>query len=691
MLPWDYRQFKKTMRDSESTIESRGEAALRRVLDKYKTPVLNSFSRDLSDLAKDGKLDPIIGREKEIDRVAQILSRRKKNNAILVGDPGVGKTAIAEGLALKIEQDKVVKTLLRKRLVMLDLASLVAGTKYRGQFEERLKNIMYELERSQDIILFIDEIHTLVGAGGSIGALDAANILKPALARGELQCIGATTLNEYRQYIQRDGALDRRFQVVRVESPSQEETVDILEQLKPNYEDHHGVTYAPEAIEACVHLADRYITDRLLPDKAIDIMDESGATVHMRNIEVPSIITKLESELTTVAQEKNKLVKTQKYEEAAELRDRERKLYDKLTLEKSLWELSPQQAQRHPVSIYHVAEVIATMTGIPVERIAHSQDSRLLELADELKEEIIGQDEAVDKVVRAIQRTHVGLQDPHRPLGTFMFLGPTGVGKTALAKALANALFDREDALVRLDMSEYMEKFTTSRLIGAPPGYVGYEEGGQLTERIRNQPYSVVLLDEIEKAHADVHNLLLQVMDDGLLTDGLGRTIDFTHSIIIMTSNVGARDLQQSSLGFSTGTQADAQDARKAKVHKEVEKKFRPEFINRIDDILVFNTLTPQHIHQIIDIQLQQLAERILHTGYELKMTKRMKNFLSKKGYDPKYGIRPLKRAIQTHVEDVIAEQILTGMLKPGDTIHIDHKGRGDRVDIQVIKDSEGA
>ncbi|MEO1219557.1 MAG: ATP-dependent Clp protease ATP-binding subunit [Bacteroidota bacterium] len=679
------------MRDSESTIESRGEAALRRVLDKYKTPVLNSFSRDLSDLAKDGKLDPIIGREKEIDRVAQILSRRKKNNAILVGDPGVGKTAIAEGLALKIEQDKVVKTLLRKRLVMLDLASLVAGTKYRGQFEERLKNIMYELERSQDIILFIDEIHTLVGAGGSIGALDAANILKPALARGELQCIGATTLNEYRQYIQRDGALDRRFQVVRVESPSQEETVDILEQLKPNYEDHHGVTYAPEAIEACVHLADRYITDRLLPDKAIDIMDESGATVHMRNIEVPSIITKLESELTTVAQEKNKLVKTQKYEEAAELRDRERKLYDKLTLEKSLWELSPQQAQRHPVSIYHVAEVIATMTGIPVERIAHSQDSRLLELADELKEEIIGQDEAVDKVVRAIQRTHVGLQDPHRPLGTFMFLGPTGVGKTALAKALANALFDREDALVRLDMSEYMEKFTTSRLIGAPPGYVGYEEGGQLTERIRNQPYSVVLLDEIEKAHADVHNLLLQVMDDGLLTDGLGRTIDFTHSIIIMTSNVGARDLQQSSLGFSTGTQADAQDARKAKVHKEVEKKFRPEFINRIDDILVFNTLTPQHIHQIIDIQLQQLAERILHTGYELKMTKRMKNFLSKKGYDPKYGIRPLKRAIQTHVEDVIAEQILTGMLKPGDTIHIDHKGRGDRVDIQVIKDSEGA
>ncbi|MEO1301338.1 MAG: ATP-dependent Clp protease ATP-binding subunit, partial [Bacteroidota bacterium] len=526
--------------------------------------------------------------------------------------------------------------------------------------------------------------------GGSIGALDAANILKPALARGELQCIGATTLNEYRQYIQRDGALDRRFQVVRVESPSQEETVDILEQLKPNYEDHHGVTYAPEAIEACVHLADRYITDRLLPDKAIDIMDESGATVHMRNIEVPSIITKLESELTTIAQEKNKLVKTQKYEEAAELRDRERKLYDKLTLEKSLWELSPHQAHRHPVSIYHVAEVIATMTGIPVERIAHSQDSRLLELADELKEEIIGQDEAVDKVVRAIQRTHVGLQDPHRPLGTFMFLGPTGVGKTALAKALANTLFDREDALVRLDMSEYMEKFTTSRLIGAPPGYVGYEEGGQLTERIRNQPYSVILLDEIEKAHADVHNLLLQVMDDGLLTDGLGRTIDFTHSIIIMTSNVGARDLQYSSIGFSTGTQADAQDARKAKVHKEVEKKFRPEFINRIDDILVFNTLTPQHIHQIIDIQLQQLAERVLHTGYELKMTKRMKNFLSKKGYDPKYGIRPLKRAIQTHVEDTIAEQILAGTLKPGDTIHIDHKGKGDRVDIKVSKDSEG-
>ena len=674
------------MRDSESTLESRGEAALRRILDKYKTPVLNNFSRDLSDLAKDGKLDPIIGREKEIDRVAQILSRRKKNNAILVGDPGVGKTAIAEGLAIKIAQDRVAKTLLRKRLVMLDLASLVAGTKYRGQFEERLKNIMYELERSQDIILFIDEIHTLVGAGGSIGALDAANILKPALARGELQCIGATTLNEYRQYIQRDGALDRRFQVVRVESPSQEETVDILEQLKPNYEDHHGVTYAPEAIEACVHLSDRYITDRLLPDKAIDIMDESGATVHMRNIEVPSMITKLESELATVAQEKSKLVKTQKYEEAAELRDRERKLYDKLTLEKSLWELSPQ-AHRHPVSIHHVAEVIATMTGIPVERIAHSQDSRLLELAEELKEEVIGQDEAVDKVVRAIQRTHVGLQDPHRPLGTFMFLGPTGVGKTALAKALANALFDREDALVRLDMSEYMEKFTTSRLIGAPPGYVGYEEGGQLTERIRNQPYSVILLDEIEKAHADVHNLLLQVMDDGLLTDGLGRTVDFTHSIIIMTSNVGARDLQRSSIGFSTDTQTEAQDARKAKVHKEVEKKFRPEFINRIDDILVFNTLTPQHIHQIIDIQLQQLAERILHTGYELKMTKRMKNFLSKKGYDPKYGIRPLKRAIQTHVEDVIAKQILAGTLKPGDTIHIDHKGRGDRVDIRVNRE----
>jgi len=667
----------------ESTTASHSNVATKGA-ERSKTPVLNNFSRDLTRLAEEGKLDPIVGRAKEIERVAQILSRRKKNNALLVGEPGVGKTAIAEGLALQIVQGKVAKALLGKRVLTLDLTALVAGTKYRGQFEERLKSIVSELEKASDIILFIDELHMLVGAGAAGSALDASNILKPALARGELQCIGATTLNEYRQYIERDGALARRFQVVMVTSPTVEETIKILNNIKATYEDHHAVVYTPEAIEACAYLAERYITNRLLPDKAIDVMDESGARVHMRNLHVPDTIIKLEKAIEAIRVEKNRVVKNQKYEEAAQLRDQERKLYEKLELAKAKWE-EEIKAQKHPVLVDNVAEVIATMTGIPVQRIAHQQDQKLLTLGQELRAKIIGQDEAIEKVVKAIQRTHIGLQDPNKPLGTFVFLGPTGVGKTALAKALAASLFDREDALIRIDMSEYMEKFTVSRLIGAPPGYIGYEEGGQLTEKIRNNPYSVVLLDEIEKAHPEVYNLLLQMMDEGVLTDGLGRKIDCKNTIIIMTSNVGARDLQSPGIGFMTDLQREKQEElRKAKVQKALQQTFSPEFINRLDDVIIFNSLTQQHIHQIVDIQLAQLARRAAKLGYQLEFTHKAKDFLSQQGYDPQYGVRPLKRVIQQYVEDAITNQVLAGTIQPGDTVRIDHRKHSPTLALKV-------
>ncbi len=641
--------------------------------EKVKTPILNSFSRDLSKLAEAGRLDPIVGRTQEIERVAQILSRRKKNNALLVGDPGVGKTAIAEGIAIQIMQGKVAKSLLGKRILTLDLAALVAGTKYRGQFEERLKGIMNELENSPDIILFIDELHTIVGAGGSAGSLDAANILKPALARGELQCIGATTLAEYKQHIEKDGALSRRFQVVMIYPPSIQETIDILYQIKGSYEAHHAVTYSPEVIEACAKLSDQYISNRLLPDKAIDIMDETGASVHMHNLQVPKKMTDLEEAIQAIKTEKNKAVKNQQYEEAAQLRDQERKLYDKLESEKAKWE-KELKVKKYPVSIANVAEVIANITGIPADRILHKQDDRLLTLKQELQAQIIGQEEAIEKVSKAIQRSHIGLHDPNKPLASFLFLGPTGVGKTALAKALAQALFDKEDSLIRIDMSEYMEKFTVSRLIGAPPGYIGYEQGGQLTEKIRNNPYSVILLDEIEKAHPDVYNLLLQILEDGVVTDSLGRTINCKNTIIIMTSNLGARELQTTEPGFVSKAQKENQDNLiKAKIQKALQHAFKPEFINRLDEIIIFHTLNQQYIKQIVDIQLGLLATRTAALGYQIQVTPKAKVFLSQHGYDPQYGVRPLKRAIQQYVEDLITTQVLAGKLHPGDTAYIDH------------------
>ncbi|OJW67241.1 MAG: Clp protease ClpC [Candidatus Amoebophilus sp. 36-38] len=651
--------------------------------DKSKTPVLNSFSRDLSKLAEEGKLDPIIGRKKEIERVAQILSRRRKNNALLIGEPGVGKTAIAEGLALQIMHGKVAKTLLGKRVVSLDLAALVAGTKYRGQFEERIKAIMNELIKSKQIILFIDELHTIVGAGSAAGALDAANILKPALARGDIQCIGATTLSEYRQYIEKDGALSRRFQVVMVEPTSIMESVEILNNLKETYEEYHAVTYTPDVIKACVDLADRYISNRLLPDKAIDVMDEAGASVHMRHMQVPNKITKLADDIELIKINKNKAVKNQRYEEAAQLRDQEKRLLEKLDLEKSKWE-QELRTKKYPVTIEDVASVISSTTGIPFKRIIHHQDAHIAALKQELEAKIVGQEAAIEKVAKTIQRTHIGLQDPNRPLGTFIFLGPTGVGKTELAKTLASILFDNRDALIRIDMSEYMEKFTVSRLIGAPPGYVGYEEGGQLTERIRRNPYSVVLLDEIEKAHPDIYNVLLQMMDDGILTDGLGRKIDCRHAIIIMTSNVGARDLQNTGIGFQSSANQHIDEIMKAKVQKALEQTFSPEFINRLDDIVIFNSLTPTDIEKIVNIQLKGVIQRAAKLGYQLDIKQKAKAFLAKQGYDPKYGVRPLKRTIQQYLEDPITEQVLQGYIHAGDTIAIDHPKAQDKLSFKI-------
>ncbi len=642
--------------------------------EKSRTPVLDNFGRDLTKLAEDNKLDPIVGREKEIERVAQILSRRKKNNPILIGEPGVGKTAIAEGLALRIVQKKVSRILFGKRVVTLDLASLVAGTKYRGQFEERMKAVMNELEKSPDVILFIDELHTIVGAGGASGSLDASNMFKPALARGEIQCIGATTLDEYRQYIEKDGALARRFQMVMVEATTPEETIQILDNIKDKYEEHHHVNYSAEAIEACVKLSNRYISDRFLPDKAIDVMDEAGARVHINNIHVPKAIEKLEEEIEEVKNQKNLVVRSQKYEEAARLRDSEKQLKQKLEEAKAVWEAETEK-QRYEVDEEHIADVIAMMTGIPANRIAEKESNKLLAMADELGDRVIGQENAIKKLVKSIQRTRVGLKDPNKPIGTFIFLGPTGVGKTELAKVLSSNLFDKEDSLIRIDMSEYMEKFSVSRLVGAPPGYVGYEEGGQLTEKVRRKPYSVVLLDEIEKAHPDVFNLLLQVLDDGILTDGLGRKVDFRNTIIIMTSNIGVRDLKDfgAGIGFASSAKVKNEDEEmRATIQKALKKAFSPEFLNRLDDIIVFNSLKREHIHEIIDISLSHLMKRIGDLGYKIELSKKAKDFVAEKGYDPQFGARPLNRAIQKYLEDPIAEEILKTDLSEGDTIKVD-------------------
>ncbi len=661
---------------------------------KSRTPVLDNFGRDVTRLAEEGKLDPIIGRETEIERVSQILSRRKKNNPILIGEPGVGKTAIVEGLALRINEKKVSRTLYDKRIVMLDLAALVAGTKYRGQFEERMKAIMNELEKSRDVILFIDEIHTIIGAGGSTGSLDASNIFKPALARGELQCIGASTLDEYRQYIEKDGALDRRFQKVLVEPPSTEEAIHILNNIKSKYEEFHNVSYMDEAIEACVHLSDRYISDRHLPDKAIDILDEVGARTHLKNIHVPKYIEELEAQIEEVREQKNKAVKGQQYEKAADLRDHESKLFKKLEQAKSDWE-EEAKSKKYPVSEEDIAEVVSMMTGIPVKRVAQNESNKLVGMADDLKKEIIGQDIAIKKIVKAIQRNRVGLKDPKKPIGSFIFLGPTGVGKTELAKALSRYLFDTEDSLVRIDMSEYMEKFSISRLIGAPPGYVGYEEGGQLTEKVRRKPYSVILLDEIEKAHHDVYNILLQVLDDGQLTDGLGRKVDFKNTLIIMTSNIGVKQLKDfgQGVGFATKARTDgAEDYAKNVIQNALSKNFTPEFLNRIDDTVIFNSLSEEDILKIVDLALDSLKKRVVKMGYTIKLNKAAKVFLSQKGYDPKYGARPLHRAIQRYVEDPLAEQILASGSKRGIEFKISYLKGEEKLKITPVnqeKESE--
>ncbi|MGA9407016.1 MAG: ATP-dependent Clp protease ATP-binding subunit [Bacteroidota bacterium] len=639
--------------------------------DKSKTPVLDNFGRDLTKLAVEGKLDPVVGREKEIERVAQVLSRRKKNNPVLIGEPGVGKTAIAEGLANRIVQKKVSRVLHDKRVVTLDLAALVAGTKYRGQFEERMKAVMNELEKAKDVILFIDELHTIVGAGGASGSLDASNMFKPALSRGELQCIGATTLDEYRQYIEKDGALDRRFQKIMVDPTTVDETIQILKNIKHKYEEHHGVHYSDEAIVSAVRLSDRYITDRNLPDKAIDVMDEAGARVHLANIVVPKEILHLEEEIEKIKQSKNQVVKNQNFEEAARLRDLEKKLLSDLEIAKREWELKAQDTV-YQVSEENVSDVVAMMTGIPVNKIAESESEKLLKMDTVLRTQIIGQDEALSQLTKAIRRTRAGLKDPRRPIGSFIFLGPTGVGKTEMAKALARYLFDSEDALIRIDMSEYMEKFSVSRLVGAPPGYVGYEEGGQLTEKVRRKPYAVVLLDEIEKAHPDVFNILLQVLDDGILTDSLGRRVDFKNTILIMTSNIGARDIKSSGgFGFGDNTVQDKYKAMKNVIEEALKRVFNPEFLNRVDDTIVFHALEKSHIMQIIDIATKDLFKRMSSMNITIELNKQAKEFLVEKGFDPAFGARPLRRALQKYVEDPVSEEILKGKFSDGSKIKV--------------------
>jgi len=683
--------------DSDEPAEGKegsfGAASGQKGSKKSKTPVLDNFGRDLTRLAEDNKLDPVVGREKEIERVSQILSRRKKNNPLLIGEPGVGKSAIAEGLALRIINKKVSRILYNKRVVTLDLASLVAGTKYRGQFEERMKAVMNELEKNDDVILFIDEIHTIVGAGGATGSLDASNMFKPALARGEIQCIGATTLDEYRQYIEKDGALERRFQKVMVEPTTVEETIEILMNIKGKYEDHHNVNYTDEAIIACVKLTNRYMTDRFLPDKAIDALDESGSRVHIINMDVPKQILELENQLEEVRELKNSVVKKQRYEEAAKLRDDEKRLEKELAIAQEKWE-EDSKLHRETVTEDSVADVVSMMSGIPVNRIAQTESNKLAELPNLIKGNVIGQDEAVAKVAKAIQRNRAGLKDPNKPIGSFIFLGQTGVGKTQLAKVLAKELFDSEDALIRIDMSEYMEKFAISRLVGAPPGYVGYEEGGQLTEKVRRKPYSVILLDEVEKAHPDVFNMLLQVLDDGFLTDSLGRKIDFRNTIIIMTSNIGARQLKDFGQGVGFGTAAkksQEDDHHKGVIENALKKAFAPEFLNRIDDVIVFNPLERKHIHKIIDIELDKLFERIKDIGYELTLSDKAKDYIADKGFDKQYGARPLKRAIQKYIEDTLAEEIVNSKLEEGDSIFMDLDEKKNELKIQIKKSKKSS
>ena len=660
---------------------------------KSKTPVLDNFGRDVTRLAEEGNLDPIVGRATEIERVSQILSRRKKNNPILIGEPGVGKTAIVEGLALRIIKRQVSRVLFDKRIVMLDLAALVAGTKYRGQFEERMKAIMNELEKNRDVILFIDEIHTIVGAGGATGSLDASNIFKPALARGELQCIGASTLDEYRQYIEKDGALDRRFQKVIIDPPSPEDTIHILTNIKNKYEEFHNVMYSEEAIAACVILSNRYITDRFLPDKAIDVLDEVGARVHLKNIHVPASIIELEKKIEDIKVQKNQVVKSQKYEEAARLRDTEKKLLEDLETAKDAWEEETKN-KKYPVGEEDIAEVVAMMTGIPMKRVAQSEGTKLLNMGTDLQGAVVGQDDAIAKISRAIQRNRVGLKDPKKPIGTFIFLGPTGVGKTELARALSRYLFDTEDSLIRIDMSEYMEKFAITRLIGAPPGYVGYEEGGQLTEKVRRKPYSVILLDEIEKAHPDVYNVLLQVLDDGILTDGLGRKVDFKNTIIIMTSNIGARQLKDfgKGIGFATSAKENnADDYEKGVIEKALKRTFSPEFLNRIDDVIIFNSLTKENILSIIDIVMKDVYKRLENLGYTVQLTEAARSFVADKGFDPQFGARPLHRAIQKYLEDPLAEEILRSKMKEGDIFAVDLDAANDKLVITVKKGKAAA
>ena len=655
---------------------------------KSKTPVLDNFGRDLTKMAEENRLDPIVGREKELQRIAQILSRRKKNNPILIGEPGVGKSAIAEGLALRIVQRKVSRALFNKRIVTLDLASLVAGTKYRGQFEERMKAVLNELVKNDNIILFIDEIHTIVGAGNASGSLDASNMFKPALARGELQCIGATTLDEYRQYIEKDGALERRFQKILVDPTTPEETINILNNIKEKYEDHHLVKYSDDAIKACVNLTNRYISDRYLPDKAIDALDEAGARVHISNIHVPAEIINLENSIDEIKEQKTSAIKAQKFEEAAQFRDIERQYTEELARAKKRWE-DEAKIHREEVTEENVAEVVAMMTGIPVQNIAQSESQRLVNMEKELQAEVIGQEEAIKKVVKAIRRNRAGLKDPNKPIGSFIFLGPTGVGKTYLAKMLAKFLFDSEDALIRVDMSEYMEKFAVSRLVGAPPGYVGYEEGGQLTEKIRRKPYSIVLLDEIEKAHPDVFHLLLQVLDDGVLTDGLGRRVDFKNTIIIMTSNIGSRQLKDfgQGVGFSTSAKKQSRASHaQGVIENALKRAFAPEFLNRIDDVVIFEPLEREDIHKIIDIELSHLYQRIHEMSFKIKVSEKAKDFIIEKGWDEQFGARPLKRAIQKYIEDHLAEEIIISSIKEGDTISVGVDTKNDDIRITITK-----
>jgi len=682
-----------SQKSSDKTEHYENEPSIKQTLKtkqnkKSTTPVLDNFGKDLTFSAENNDLDPIIGRDLEIQRVSQILSRRKKNNPLLIGEPGVGKSAIAEGLAIRIIEKKVSRVLYNKRIISLDLASLVAGTKYRGQFEERMKAVMNEIEKNKNVILFIDEIHTIVGAGGATGSLDASNMFKPALARGEVQCIGATTLDEYRNSIEKDGALERRFQKIIVQPTSVDETIEILKNIKDKYEEHHNVTYSDEAILACVKLTSRYMTDRYLPDKAIDALDEAGSRVHIININVPKHIIDLELDLEGIQSEKNSAVKNQKYEAAAELRDKEKILESKLLKEQSQWEKECKK-NRQIVTEENIADVVSMMTGIPLNRVKETELNKLSILSNLIKEKVIGQDDAVDNVVRSIQRNRAGLKDPKKPIGSFIFLGQTGVGKTQLAKILAKELFDNEDALIRVDMSEYMEKFAISRLVGAPPGYVGYEEGGQLTEKIRRKPYSVLLLDEIEKAHPDVFNMLLQVFDDGYLTDSVGRKIDFTNTIIIMTSNIGVKKIQDFGIGVGFGTSAkksQESSLNKKTITNALKKKFAPEFLNRIDEVVIFNNLSINEIHKIIEIELEKLYERINELGYKIKLTKKAKEFLAEKGFDKDFGARPLKRAIQKYLEDLIAEEILKSKINEGDIIQVDYKKGGKKL---VLKSSK--